>query len=258
MSTDLVATPEVKGGEVQVWEDVPEELLSADGFENGNTDDLVVPRVLLAQALSPAVKKSSEVYIEGLSQGDFFNNVTRKIYGPGIRVIPVLFTKNRILFQGKDMDCRSENGIDGGHHAPKCSGCEYAQWGTGKDGKGAACTEFRNFICYVPEEQDFAIISFKKATAQVGKMFYTTTAAQKRLIVINKGTENETKKQVQLPIYGCEYMLSSKEKGTDSESFFTVAFDKIADVTDRALITYLKEAHDRFKTVNVVATEEAE
>lgn len=253
MGKELSVLPQVENGQVTVWEDVPEELLSGDGFENGGMDDLVVPRVLLAQALSPAVKKNSEVYIEGLSQGDFFNNVTRKIYGPGIRVIPVLFTKNRILFQGKDMDCRSENGVDGGHHAVKCTACEYSQWGTGKDGKGTACTEFRNFICYVPEEHDFAIISFKKATAQVGKLFYTTTTAQKRTVVISG-----QKRQIQLPIYGCEYLLTSKEKGSDSESFFTIAFDKINDVTDRELITHLKQSHDRFKSVNIVATEEAE
>lgn len=252
MGTELSVLPTVgKDGEVVAWEDAPEELFSGDGFDNGSMEDLVVPRVQLAQALTPAALKNNEAYIEGLGQGDFFNNVTRKIYGPGIRVIPVLFTKNRIFFQGREVDCRSENAVDGGHHAPRCSACEYSQWGSGKEGKGTACTEFRNFICYVPEDNDFAIISFKNSTAQVGKLWYTTTASQRRKVV-----KNQEEKTITLPIYGCEYMLKSHEKSSPSGSFYTINFDKIQDVTNRAMLTHLKSAHDRFKTVNVVATEE--
>lgn len=257
MSTELATQPEVKDGQVAVWEDVPEELLNADGFENGGIDDVVVPRLLLAQALSPAVKKSSDVYIEGLNQGEFFNNVTRKVYGPGVRVIPVLFTKNRILFNQKEIDCRSENGINGGIHSPSCATCEYAQWGSGKDGKGTACTEFRNFLCYVPEDREFAILSFKKSTAQAGKMLYTTAIAQKRQVLVTQ-PDNKPKlqKTIQLPIYGCEYMLNAVEKSNDDGSFYTIGFKIVQDVTDRELLKNLKMAHERFKKVNVIATEE--
>lgn len=250
MSTELQTAPKQ---DVKVWDDMPEELLSGQGFENGTVDDMIVPRVQLAQALTPAVDASSELYIKGLSHGDFFNNVTKQNYGPGIRVIPVLFTKNRLLFVNNKIECRSENGIDGGTMSKRCGpgNCEYAEWNTGKDGKGQACTEFRNFICYIPSERTYSILSFKKATASVGKMLYTTASTQRRLVSV-KGKQFE----VSLPIYGCEYMLKSVKTGEGTNKYFTVAFEIVRDVEDKELLKDLKKSHERFKGSNFVASEE--
>ena len=238
---------------VKVWDDIPQELLSGQGFENGTLEDMIVPRIQLAQAMTPAIDPTSELHITGLSQGDFFNNVTKRVYGPGVRIIPVLFTKNRLLFVNNKIECRSENGIDGGAMSKRCGPghCEYAAWGSGKDGKGQACTEFRNFICWIPDERAYSIISFKKATASVGKMLYTTASTQRRTVSV-KGKTLE----LALPIYGCEYMLRSVKAGDGTNKYFTVAFDLVRDVEDSALLKSLNEAHERFKVANFVASEE--
>lgn len=251
MSQELAIAPVVEDGQVQVWEDAPEELLGALGFENTTMDDVVVPRLSLAQALTPAISKSDELYIPGLSQGDFFDSISRKVYGPGVRVVPILFTKNRILFDKKSIDCRSEDGMTGGVHSDNCATCEYSKWGTGKDGRGTACTEFRNFIMYVPEVDDYAILSFKKSTQQTGKLFYTTVMSQKRMFKID-GKEQT----LQLPIYGCEYMFRSVERTNEDGKFYVMGFDRVRDVTDRGLLKKLKSKHLEFKSVNIVASEE--
>ena len=52
-------------------------------------EDFAKPKLLLCQDGTPHRKASSDVYIEGLAEGQFFNNVTRVIYGPEIEIIPV-------------------------------------------------------------------------------------------------------------------------------------------------------------------------
>lgn len=51
------------------------------GTENISTNDIKFPALRLAQATTPEVKRADPSYLEGLREGDLFNNVTREIYG---------------------------------------------------------------------------------------------------------------------------------------------------------------------------------
>ena len=64
----------------------------ADGDE-GTTfaaNEMIIPYIRLAQAMSPELKKKEAKYIEGLDEGDIFNNLTNEVYpgDDGIKVIP--------------------------------------------------------------------------------------------------------------------------------------------------------------------------
>ena len=64
----------------------------ADGDE-GTTfaaDEMIIPFIRLAQAMSPELKKKEAKYIDGLDEGDIFNNLTNEVYpgDVGINVIP--------------------------------------------------------------------------------------------------------------------------------------------------------------------------
>lgn len=72
---------------------------SGRGSENVTHDDLVVPRISQAQALSACVKKKDDSYIEGIEVGDLYNNVTRQLYGSEILICPVSFIKEYIIWQ---------------------------------------------------------------------------------------------------------------------------------------------------------------
>ena len=53
------------------------------GTEHLTTDDVAMPRLTLAQAMSDQVNATSPDYIEGLQVGNFFNSVSSQNYGNG-------------------------------------------------------------------------------------------------------------------------------------------------------------------------------
>jgi len=81
MANDLVVSSEAL---------VPSFLKANDarGTEHITKDDLQMPRIGLAQPLSPQMVESSSKYIAGLKQGEMFNSLTGQNYGKG----PIYFT----------------------------------------------------------------------------------------------------------------------------------------------------------------------
>jgi hypothetical protein len=68
------------------------------GAETITRDDLQMPRLALAQALSPELDPSSPRYIEGLKVGDAFNNLTGLVYGKApIEVVVVRVDRPRYV-----------------------------------------------------------------------------------------------------------------------------------------------------------------
>lgn len=73
----------------------------ARGSENVGQDDIVIPRLELAQSISPCIDESDGAYIPGIKAGDLFNNVTRQNYGSTVEVIPVYFKKEHIIWKDR-------------------------------------------------------------------------------------------------------------------------------------------------------------
>src|SRR5665213_2558557 len=59
---------------------------SRRGFEDTLQTDLMIPRLALAQALSPQVTEGDPNRIEGLKPGDLWNSVTSQNYGKEVRI----------------------------------------------------------------------------------------------------------------------------------------------------------------------------
>lgn len=74
---------------------------SARGTENVTQSDLIIPRLELVQSLSPCRKKSDPSYIEGADEGMLYNNVTRELYGPEARVVPVSYRKEFLIWKDR-------------------------------------------------------------------------------------------------------------------------------------------------------------
>jgi hypothetical protein len=72
------------------------------GDENVTNEDILIPRLELAQALSACVKKKDPLYIEGIEVGDFYNSLTREIYGEEAFFVPVLFEKLYAVWIDRD------------------------------------------------------------------------------------------------------------------------------------------------------------
>jgi hypothetical protein len=55
----------------------------AEGTEHITQEDIIMPRLAIAQAMSPQLKDSNPLYIEDLRVGDLFNTLTSAVYGKG-------------------------------------------------------------------------------------------------------------------------------------------------------------------------------
>lgn len=72
------------------------------GSEHVTKDDLVVPRLELIQALSPARKRNDPAYIEGAEEGMLYNNVTRELYGTDAVIVPVAYRKEFLIWKDRN------------------------------------------------------------------------------------------------------------------------------------------------------------
>ena len=153
----------------------------AEGFEDVRPEDVKVPRIAIAQALSPQLDESSTNYIPGLKKGDFFNTMTHEVYGPVVTIVPLLKFGNRLLFRNMDEGggilCRSNDMKTGeGEPGGDCRKCPLAKFGSARDGegKGTACSEFYNFPVLVVKDgvidtQNPAIWSAKSSHIDAAK-----------------------------------------------------------------------------------------
>lgn len=101
-----MAKTEVAAAKTGVVADIPDYLknqTSARGAENVGTEDLVIPRLELVQALSPCRKKTDPAYIQGAEEGMLYNNVTRELYGASAKVVPVYFRKEYIVWKDRQL-----------------------------------------------------------------------------------------------------------------------------------------------------------
>jgi hypothetical protein len=102
-STALVKAKSM--GELVITGDqVPDHLRTqgaARGNENVGTEDLMVPRLGIVQAISPEVETANPLYIKGAKAGDMFNSATRQLYGTNVMVVPVHFQKLYLVWKDR-------------------------------------------------------------------------------------------------------------------------------------------------------------
>ncbi len=88
---------------VLVQDQVPDyiDMNSQRGSENVGTDDLIIPRLEVLQALSPAVTKGDPGYIPGAEPGDLVNSVTNQNYGKEVFVVPAHYSKMFLVWRDR-------------------------------------------------------------------------------------------------------------------------------------------------------------
>ena len=76
----------------------PDELAghASSGMENVRSEDLLIPRITILQALSPQLKKSRPEYIERAREGMICATGTGEVWEDGIFFLPVHFRKSYI------------------------------------------------------------------------------------------------------------------------------------------------------------------
>jgi len=85
---------------VLVQDQLPDHIKqgTARGSENVGQEDLVIPRLEIVQALSPAVTEGHADFVQGAKVGDMINSVTNQIYGREVFVVPVHYSKQYLVW----------------------------------------------------------------------------------------------------------------------------------------------------------------
>jgi hypothetical protein len=166
--------------------EVPEYLRRAPGeppagLEQMDRQDMTLPRLALAQALSPQLSESDPKYIDGLRPGMFFNTITRENYGKTVQLVPLLFYKTRILFgpldAGGGLRCQSQDNLIGiGEPGGTCIKCPESQFGSARngEGKGTNCNQFFNYAALIVNDggvspEGLLVFSLKSSALKVAK-----------------------------------------------------------------------------------------
>lgn len=122
------------------------------GGENVEPGDHIIPRLAICGKQSPQFDEQNERFIEGLKIGQFFNSVTREIYGAEIFAVPLFEVKTRAIFRlyGEDGPpiCLSTDGKRGeGDPGGECRICPERQFTRDKNGKSVKprCSEIMSY-----------------------------------------------------------------------------------------------------------------
>jgi hypothetical protein len=137
------------------------------GAENVTTDDVIIPRVELIQALSPARKKSDAAYIEGAEEGQLFNNVTRELYGEDVTVVPVYYTKQFLVWKDRKSGGGGSNGFRGAFTSEALARDAIAQ--LGEEGLEVSDTAQHFVLVKSGDTWQEAVISMAKSKMKVSK-----------------------------------------------------------------------------------------
>jgi hypothetical protein len=191
----------------QALANIPKHLLKYAGqklgSENVEREDLLIPRLSIAQSLSPELKKTNEAYIPELKLGDVFNTVTHEIYGDEsieLTVIPLSFYKNYITFKkGGGV----EKMYDHKSQVPPAD-LQFTE-NAAKESVKPLCTEFRNFLILKLSENArpaMMCVSFKSSGTKQAKQWNSYIDATK------------------LPAFARTYRLSVVEKVDGQNSWY--------------------------------------
>lgn len=173
-----------------------------------SADEFRLPRVVIAQGLSPSLTPGDSAYIEGLKMFDLYNDVTGQVYGKGpLYFIPLRHDQRRIEFKP-----RSEGGgivrMDVPPNDPTL------EWTEDENGKRVPprTTVFDEWILFLlPETGGFepVVLSIKHTNRfnrkVIDKFRYFISLPHPKLGI--------------LPIYAKRYSLSSGSEKNDKGTF---------------------------------------
>jgi hypothetical protein len=154
-----------------VTDAVPDYLkdkMGTRGAENVGADDMIIPRIELIQALSPARNKKDSAYIEGAEEGMLYNNVTRQLYGENAAVVPVYYAKQFLVWKDRKAGGGGSNGFRGAFASRELAEMAIAK--LGEEGLEVSDTA-QHFVLVrlVSGEWQEAVISMAKSKAKVSK-----------------------------------------------------------------------------------------
>lgn len=145
------------------------------GFEDEESDDVIIPRVKVIQTLSPERKEKIA------EEGDIINSLTKEKLN-GKKFIPVFKFNNNVWWKdrsdGGGIQCMARDGRVGQTSDGTmimCQQCRRCEFDNTKQGREAipTCTKYINFFGFFEGERAPIILSFSKTSYNEGKKLYS-------------------------------------------------------------------------------------
>lgn len=199
------------------------------GFGEDDADDLIIPRIKVAQALSPEVKEGS------VKIGAIFNSLTTEDLTDKV-FIPVCKFNNNVWWrdrsEGGGIICRSADGRTGQHEDGStlyCAQCRKCEFDNTKKGREAIpkCTKYINFLGFFEDSFMPIILSFSKTNMAEGKKMYSMAKVTRQ------------------NIWNFGYTLASVERHKNGNDWFVIDPRNAGQTSDETRVI-AKELFDQF------------
>ena len=207
------------------------------GFEETNSEDIVIPRIKVINALSPERQ-------DGIAdEGDVINSLTKESV-VGKRFIPIKQYYSKIKWNpDRDADqrmlCCSRDGrvgedADGNKNAcASCRDCLFDNTKTGKDAQ-PKCTSYMNFLGFFEGEAMPVVLSFAKTNYNEGKKMLSIA------------------RSLRCNIWDYGYLLAGKKVSKNRNSWFIIE-TKLDKPTDEATRNLARELYAAYANIAINA-----
>lgn len=182
----------------------------ARGAEEVSAEDLVIPRLEVCQALSACRDEEDPNYIEGIKEGDLYNNLTREVYGREVLVIPVVFEKEYLIWK----DRKQGGGFRGAY---KSMAEAQAEVSAAEDGEHLEISDTSQHYCLIVKgdgSTEEVVISMAKSKRKVSRTWNS-------LMRLNGG-DTFTR------VYG---LSGVSEKNNDGDKFYNLSVRNVGYVS---------------------------
>lgn len=214
------------------------------------SDEMQMPFIRIAQAMSPEIKKSDAKFIEGCGQGDIFNNLTHEYWGEGVEVIPCYVQTKYTEWVPID---------DGGGFIGEIDPKDPVLQKTKREGStetlpnGNEVVKADNYVVLVKSGDGSwtpAVLDMKSTALKISRRWKTQ-------INLQTITHPKTKAMAKCPIFGNIWKLKTvEETNKQNQTYFNYAITKLGLIQDQGLFYQAKALHLSSAKGNINIAEE--
>lgn len=223
-----MSTAVAKAKNTEVSADLMDDIFdNAGDGASYDSSEMQIPFVRLAQSLSPQLNKKKPEYIDGLSLGDAFNNVTGQFWSgeEGITVVPCYQTTKYLEFTP-----REQGGGFRGEIAPNDPRLQNTTRNGGKEllPDGNEVVKSDQHFCLIVEEGGMTqpvVVDMKSTQLKVSRRWKTQ-------IAMKKIKHPKDGRLITPPLYASMWKLRSIEESNDKGDFANWVVEGIGLVDD--------------------------
>ena len=202
------------------------------GADNITGDDIRLPRLSLAQALSPEVLKGDPKRIDGLESGDIFSNLLQTNYKSGPVNVVVVRRETPRAMEFYPKGSKEGQGIKDRSVPLDDPRTKFSQ-----DGTPPVATVFHEYVAFDAETREPFILSFKSTSSGAARALNT-------FLSLRKG-----------PAFATTFKISAASKTYDEGPCFVFTVQPGGPV-DQATFDYAAEMYESLKGREVQAPAE--